>query len=162
LAPRYITIICLLLTLLFTFGCSEKTAIPETNNVQNIARSNQLVMAGSGANIPVTAKLYESHRWKIVYRDKDMSEILHQTKGAFGITVATEIAKENSKIKPLDYNGISPTTENVRNGSYILTEDLSFVYKDPLSSRTSEFFDYVFSAEGQHILNNWGASPLGR
>ena len=105
---------------------------------------------------------YESKRWQIVYRDSDMSEIFKQTKGAFGVSIGTEVAKENSQIKALDYNGISPTTANIRNGSYKLTEDLSFVYKDPLSSRASKFLEYVFSEEGQRILDKWGTSPLGR
>lgn len=105
---------------------------------------------------------YENHRWQIVYRDRDMSEILKEQKGAFGLTITTELAKEYPKIKPLDYNGIAPTTENIRNGTYTLTENLSFVYKDPLSNRASTFLDYVFSEEGRSILDKWGTSPLGR
>ncbi len=105
---------------------------------------------------------YENHRWQIVYRDSDMSEALKENKGAFGITVSTEIAKEGIQTKALHYNGISPTTENIRNGSYPLTENLSFIYQEPLSDRASKFLAYAFSEEGQQILNKWGSSPIGR
>lgn len=105
---------------------------------------------------------FKTHRWQILYRDNDMSEILNQTKGAFGLTVATAVAQENSQIKPLAYDGISPTTENIRNGSYKLIENLCFIYKDPLSDRASKFLEYVFSEEGQRILDKSGTSPLGR
>ena len=105
---------------------------------------------------------YEQQRWQIIYRDSDMSEVLKENKGAFGLTVSTEIAKEGVKTKPLDYNGISPTTENIRNGTYKLTEDLSFIYKDTLSNRAADFLEYVFSNEGQEILEKWGSSPIRR
>jgi len=105
---------------------------------------------------------YENQRWQVIYSDSDMSEALKENNGAFGLTASTEISKKGSKTKPLHYNGIPPTIENIRNGTYPLTEDLSFIYKDPLSSRATNFLNYVFSDEGQNVLNKWGSSPIGR
>lgn len=105
---------------------------------------------------------YEHQRWQIIYSDSDMSEAIKENNGAFGLTASTEISKKGAKTKPLYYNGISPTIENIRNGTYPLTEDLSFIYKEPLSSRATNFLDYVFSDEGQNILDKWGSSPIGR
>lgn len=105
---------------------------------------------------------YDKQLWQIIYRDSDMSEAIKDHKGAWGLTVSTEIAKEGVQTKPLAYNGVAPTNENIRNGTYKLTENLSFIYKEPLSNRAVNFLEYVFSDEGQSILEKWGSSPVRR
>jgi phosphate transport system substrate-binding protein len=105
---------------------------------------------------------YQNRRWEIVYRDSDMTEAIGQTKGAFGLTAMTEIQKESSNNKAIAYNGFTPTPENIRNGNYTLTKELSFVYKNQLSARATKFIDFVFSAEGKTIISKWGAIPLER
>ena len=105
---------------------------------------------------------YRQKHWEIIYRDSDMSDAVKENKGAFGVTVSTEIAKDGTKTKALQYKGISPTNENIRNGLYPLTEEISFIYKEPLSNRAAGFLDYVFSEEGQNILEKWGSIPIRR
>jgi phosphate transport system substrate-binding protein len=105
---------------------------------------------------------YDKQLWQIIYRDSDMSEAIKDNKGALGLTVSTEIAKDGAKTKPLAYNGIAPTNENISNGTYKLIENLSFIYKGSLSKRAVDFMDYVFSGDGQSILEKWGSSPIRR
>ena len=105
---------------------------------------------------------YKSRRWEIVYRDSDMTEAIGQTKGAFGLTSMTEIQQERSNNKALAYNGFIPTPENISNGNYTLTKELSFIYKNQLSARAAKFLDFVFSTEGKTIIDRWGAIPLER
>jgi len=104
---------------------------------------------------------YASHRWGILYSDGAMSDTLGKTKNSFGVVNTTDIATANS-IKALDFNGVSPTPQNVLSGDYPLVKELSFVYKEKLSSRSQDFLDFVFSLEGRQILLKWGAIPLGR
>lgn len=104
----------------------------------------------------------EERRWRVVYREKDMADALMNTVGSFGVTNTTEILKGNSQIKALEFNGISPSVENIRNGSYKLIFTLSFVYKDPPSTRAANFLEFVSSMEGRQIITKWGLVPAER
>jgi phosphate transport system substrate-binding protein len=110
----------------------------------------------------VLAEAVEKRRWQIFYRDSDMAEALSKTRGAFGLTNMTEIAKADSQIKPLALDGVTPTTDNIINGSYKPVITLAFVYKGQLDGRAAKFVDFVISDEGRHILTEWGAIPPGR
>lgn len=117
---------------------------------------------------------YQGHHWQILPKT-EMTDALKKVNGAFGLTTGIELVKANGQVNPLeqvketaclikslDFDGVSPTDENVRMGNYKLTQDLSFVYTEPLSHRASSFLDYVFSEEGKHMLDKSGAIPLAR
>lgn len=104
---------------------------------------------------------YHQRRWEVFYRDSDMADALQKTKGSLGVVNTTDLAANHS-IKALDFDGVAPTQNNVLSGEYKLVKDLSFVYKDQISSRSAEFLGFVFSPEGQQILAKWGAVPSGR
>lgn len=105
---------------------------------------------------------YQQKRWQIHYRDNDMTAALVSTKGAFGLVTASDIAVFKDKIVPVALDGIQPTAENVANGSYKAVKELAFVYKGDLSPQSAHFIDFVFSLDGQKLLQEWGAIPLRR
>jgi phosphate transport system substrate-binding protein len=52
---------------------------------------------------------------------------------------------ENVPIKPLKINGIAPTTENVRDGTYPLSRPLQLVTRDTPKGLAAEFIDFAHS-----------------
>jgi phosphate transport system substrate-binding protein len=59
-------------------------------------------------------------------------------------------------LKPLPIDGISPTRDDVVNGSYKLVRPFLFVTKGAPSVEAQHYIDYVLSEEGQAILEREG------
>lgn len=60
-------------------------------------------------------------------------------------------------IKALDIDGVSPTVENVRGGSYKVVRPFNICYKDgQLSEVAADFVDFIMSREGQQIITDKG------
>ena len=120
--------------------------------------SNQVLFAF----IPGFAKEVETSiaqkRWQVMYHDIDMANALRTKAGSFGHTDTTEI-KVRGGIKPLAFNGVEPTAENMASGAYPWVKNLSFVYKGELSQQAKDFIAFVKSPEGQAVIqSNGGAS----
>jgi len=65
----------------------------------------------------------------------------------------------NEKIKALSVNGISGSTENIINGSYILVRPVYFLTRGIPEGKSKEFIDYIISREGQEIIKANGLIP---
>ncbi len=99
------------------------------------------------------AESQQADRWITLYSDQEMNHVLTKTPYAIGLSDMGEITAERLPIKPLKFNGVSPTPENVSNGSYTLVKPLSFVFlKDKLPSVAQAFLDFVQSKAGEKIL----------
>lgn len=57
-------------------------------------------------------------------------------------------------------NGILPSEENVRNGSYPISRYLFFVTRNNPQDLTKDFIDWVLSSEGQNIVKQAGYVAL--
>lgn len=110
----------------------------------------------------IVTEANRSHRWQTIYRNSDMSDALKKTTGSFGLTTLPEICQPNSGIKALALDGVAPNRDNVLEGRYKPVVILSFVYKQELGERAARWIDFVFSQDGQQILNDWEAIPIGR
>lgn len=58
----------------------------------------------------------------------------------------------NSSVKALKIDGSQASVENINNGSYKVSRPFNIAVKDNLSEVVQDFLDYVFSAEGQKIV----------
>jgi phosphate transport system substrate-binding protein len=58
----------------------------------------------------------------------------------------------NDKVKPLLWNGVSATNENVNNQSYPLARPIYFLTRGEPAAPVKQFIDFVLSPEGQGIL----------
>ncbi|MDR2600185.1 MAG: phosphate ABC transporter substrate-binding protein, partial [Oscillospiraceae bacterium] len=63
------------------------------------------------------------------------------------------------QVKPMSINGISPSRENVLDGSYTLFRSFLFVAKERPTGSVMQFIEYIRSPEGQRILANEGLIP---
>ncbi len=65
----------------------------------------------------------------------------------------------SEKIKALSVNGQPSTTEAILAGAYPLVRPVYFLTKEPVSTATQAFIDYVLSPEGQKTIKDNGLIP---
>lgn len=84
------------------------------------------------------------------------------TRGAIGYTYryyATQM-NTNKDIKLLAINGIEPTEENIRNGTYPFIVEAFMVTRENPTTETQQFVDWVLSPQGQQLVQDVGYVPL--
>ena len=64
--------------------------------------------------------------------------------------------KPNENIKLLAINGIEPTVENIRNGSYPFTVDIYAVTADSTNENTRKLIEWILSEQGQNFIEICG------
>lgn len=64
---------------------------------------------------------------------------------------------KDGNIKMLSLNGIAPTKENIKNGSYPITDSFYMIYrKDNENPNIKVLKDFILSKDGQEIIENTG------
>ena len=64
---------------------------------------------------------------------------------------------KNPNIKMISIDGIAPTSENIRNGSYpILAPIYAVTYTENQNSNVDKLLEWILSDEGQYIINETG------
>lgn len=81
---------------------------------------------------------------------------------AIGYTFRYYATKMNADkgIKLLAINGIAPTVENIRNGSYPYTVDVYMVTRERPTPETQKLVDWFLSPQGQRLVQDVGYVPL--
>jgi phosphate transport system substrate-binding protein len=118
-----------------------------------------------GKTIPGFSEAYwaslEEKRWSVYFTDQDANRALATTPYALGVTDFGMVATEKLNVKVLQYNGVFPSQETVANGTYPLSRQLAFIYReDKLAKEAKDFFDFVFSAAGEKILHDYNYLPI--
>lgn len=62
----------------------------------------------------------------------------------------------NSTVKAIEIDGIAPTAENVKNGTYPISRPFNLAVKDSVSEVAQDFLDFIQSAEGQKVVEENG------
>lgn len=62
----------------------------------------------------------------------------------------------NDTVKALKINGVEPTTETIKDGSYTLSRPFNIATKGNPSDISQDFIDYILSAEGQKVIEDNG------
>ncbi len=98
-----------------------------------------------------------------------MGDIINDTanyrnyKAALGFSFryySTEMLR-NNQIKLISVDGIAPTVENIRNGSYPHVATVYMVSARPRSNNTRKIVDFMLSPEGQKLVEDTGYVPIG-
>lgn len=66
----------------------------------------------------------------------------------------------DSSIKPVKFNGVEPTEENVKKGTYKISRTLYMITNGEPSPAVKAYLDYVLSPEGQEIVKEKGYLPI--
>jgi phosphate transport system substrate-binding protein len=100
-------------------------------------------------------------RWTLYFTDQDANQALAMTPYAIGVTDLGMIATEHLRIKVLPFNGIEPNQKNLQDGTYPLSRQLSFIYREEnLPEEARQFLAFVFSEKGRNILKSNGYIPI--
>lgn len=68
----------------------------------------------------------------------------------------------NDTVKTIFVDGVEPTVENVKNGTYALARPFNLAIKeDSISEAAQTFIDYILSADGQEIVEASGYISSG-
>ncbi|NLY85746.1 MAG: phosphate ABC transporter substrate-binding protein [Tissierellia bacterium] len=59
----------------------------------------------------------------------------------------------NETVRALKIDGVEPTTENIKNGSYKIARPFNIATKGNLTEITQDFIDFIMSKEGQEIVS---------
>ncbi len=59
----------------------------------------------------------------------------------------------NDTVKALNVDGIAPTTENIKNGSYKIARPFNIATKGEISEVAGDFIDFIMSKEGQEVVS---------
>ena len=59
----------------------------------------------------------------------------------------------NDTVKALNVDGIAPTTENIKNGSYKIARPFNIATKGDISEIAKDFIDFIMSKEGQEVVS---------
>ena len=85
-------------------------------------------------------------------------------KGAMGYSFRyfIEVLQQEKNVKILSVDGIYPSIENIRNGSYPLIVDVCTIYNRSNSNENvNRLMNFILSKEGQAIVEQTGYSPIG-
>lgn len=94
---------------------------------------------------------------KTIYNTPDAVATLMKHRKTIGYLPISMTVGTGLRILKLD--GVYPSVENVRNGSYKLVVPFAFVYKDKLTGLSKRFVDYLESEEGKQIIRSYGVVP---
>ncbi|MCL2235418.1 MAG: substrate-binding domain-containing protein [Defluviitaleaceae bacterium] len=77
---------------------------------------------------------------------------------------STGVALNDARVRVIDIDGVSPTVENMLNGTYPIQRPFIIGYnvEDGLSPLAQDFVDFIFSAQGQEVVANRGYVPTSQ
>ena len=84
------------------------------------------------------------------------------TKDAIGFTFrffSTEMFK-NGSVKLLSVDGVEPTVENIRNGTYPFIADCCIITVKPRNEKVRKIVDFMFSPAGVELIEKVGYVPV--
>lgn len=64
-------------------------------------------------------------------------------------------ALKNS-VKAVKIDGVEPTTDNVKNGTYKVARPFNIAVKDDVNDAAKDFISFIMSKEGQEVINEAG------
>ncbi len=67
----------------------------------------------------------------------------------------------NDSVKALDIDGAAATVDEIKEGSYKVARPFNIVTKDEVSETAQDFIDYIFSEEGQKVVEDNGYISQG-
>lgn len=94
--------------------------------------------------------------------DQDSADAIETVPGALGTTTLAQIISEKRPLKVLTVNGVRPSLETLKNGSYPFFKTYYLITKPAPRPAAKAFIDFVISGPGRGILNRSGYQVISR
>lgn len=62
----------------------------------------------------------------------------------------------NDTVKAIKIDGVEPTVENIKDGSYSVSRPFNIATREDVSDVTQDFIDFIMSADGQKVIEDNG------
>jgi phosphate transport system substrate-binding protein len=87
--------------------------------------------------------------------------ILQSVKGDANAIGYISLASLKGDVKAVKINGVAPSEQTVSDGTYKITRPFIFLTKGEPTGQVKAFIDWVMGPEGQKIVKETGAVPVG-
>ncbi|SFC73951.1 PBP superfamily domain-containing protein, partial [Alkalibacterium subtropicum] len=142
-----------------TDGTDETAGFDTSSNIHLVTRE---VGSGTRSAFAEMVGLYEGENDQI-----SPGATAQQGTNAVNSTVAddtyaigyTSVGALNESLKPVQIDGVDPTEENILAGDYEIARNFNLIIGDDLDEVAEDFWAYMFSAEGQAIVEEAGYIP---
>jgi phosphate transport system substrate-binding protein len=92
----------------------------------------------------------------IAQTDQECADLIEKTPGGLGISTLTQTLSERRPFKILSLNGLTPSVNALKDGSYPLFKSLYFTTKTEPPVWVRKFIDFIGSSAGRKILDESG------
>ena len=96
----------------------------------------------------------------VAVTNTECNEMVARSPGAIGPTTLLQVRAEPHPVRPLLWNGVEPTVDNLDSGRYPLGKSIHVVYRTPASDGVRRFLAFLGSSRGRQLLRDLGALPL--
>ncbi|MBI3634815.1 MAG: substrate-binding domain-containing protein [Candidatus Rokubacteria bacterium] len=100
--------------------------------------------------------LRESSDVMVLTKGSEMIVGLAARPGAIGLTTSTIAERSQGRLKAVALDGVTPTPEAVRKGTYRLIKEFAVVTPGPPQGASKRFLDFVASLDGRQIMTQMG------
>lgn len=101
----------------------------------------------------------QSDRYAVVGGNEEGRTKVLSTAGAV-TPLSTAFIAGYPKLAAVSVDGVAPTSEHIRDGTYALARPLFLITNGPPAGAAKTFIDYVVSTEGQQLVRNHGYLTL--
>jgi phosphate transport system substrate-binding protein len=92
--------------------------------------------------------------------NQECDEMVARTPGAIGPSTLTQLVSDSPAIRPLAWNGVTPTLENLVSGAYPLAKPFFLVIQAAPSRQVKRFLAFLGTPEARQILQQAGNLPV--
>lgn len=118
---------------------------PIINLIRNEGSGSQTAMQSFMGDIPI----------------KKAPQVFYGRRIGYSFRYYVESIVNDGNIKMLSLNGVAPTIENIRNGSYPIFDNFYMIYRKDNDNKNIDIIkNYILSKEGQEIIDETGYVSL--
>jgi phosphate transport system substrate-binding protein len=99
---------------------------------------------------------YRDHPGAIGYSFRFFTLNMVQYSAEYRYRIYSSLARAEGRVKLLSIDGVAPTEENIRNGSYPFTTDVFVATAGTKNPHVQELIDWILSSEGQTLIEKVG------
>ena len=140
-------------------GCRQQTELPDLSGLGAITAISREDGSGTKAEFENLIHLQQNASDTEADSTENMINQISASKGAIGYAAFSSV-KDTKETKILSVDGIQPSADTIKNGSYPLCREYLLAYTGELSEAETDFLAYIRTA-GQQIVEQF-CVPAGK